>query len=174
MKVTIQGEITERLANGFVATLADAGNQEVDVLIDSPGGQLDAALSMAAAVEAYPGRVDAILIRADSAALSIGMPADTVTCALDGYYLLHPPSIEIPAKVAVTSGEMRAAADSSDVAFRRFSRLLEARSGHTDGFWRLLAAEGRRLSAEKMVEFHLADKVSAYPMAWLRCPGVRA
>ena len=171
MKVTIQGEITERLADKFVATLR-ACDEDIILLIDSPGGLVGAALEMASAVETFKGRIDAVLIEADSAALIPALPASSITCALDGSYLLHPVSIEIPSRTSVSPAEMREAADDSDVVFRKITRMMEAKSGHTDGFWRLLACEGRRLSSEAMLELHLADRVSPYPRAWLRRPGV--
>lgn len=166
-RIWVRGEISDRTASDFKTDLAAFEGLHIDVVVDSIGGQVESALSMAEAVREH-GRVTAFYVRADSAALVIGLGAEEVVCAKGSDFLLHEPTIQIPRDVMVTPGEMRGAAAGADDGLVRASRLMEKRSGRPDSFWRLLASEGRRLTAEEMVKWGLANRVSDYTAAELR------
>ena len=137
------GEVSERTAASLERDLGACAGVGVTVTVDSPGGDLLAGIRIANAVREH-GQASAVLKRADSAALAF-VAAKTVRVVEGVSYLLHQPVVEIPHSVAVSGPEMHEAADAMARNFATFSRALEPRI--SDGLFRLLAAEDRRLTA---------------------------
>ena len=103
MKVWIRGEITADTAFSFVARVEGCQDDEIEVLVDSAGGDAVAAFSMAAALVRSEVPSAGTLLRADSAALVAGIGCGKRTAARDASALLHDATIEIPKATSVTA-----------------------------------------------------------------------
>lgn len=173
--VAIRGEIDDAMAQRFELSMAAlAGGYSVEIIIDSNGGCVQAAEKMHEAIREHRGRTSATLIAADSAGLIPALACREVVVAKGASFLIHNASIQVPRSVLLAPADLRASADYTDDATTTISRLMERKSGATDGFWRSMMAEGRHLDAEEMVKLRLADRISPYTAAQLRAERLRS
>ncbi len=166
-RIWVEGEITEASANTFIADVARCGSADIEVYVDSVGGTVDGALRMAACLQKRRGRIEMTLLKADSAALYLIMAGDHVVCARDASCLLHGAMADVRAGLRTRDELNEAAEEISDVE-RGLSRLLEARTGLPDTSFRMLAAKGKRLTAENLLAYHLVDSILPSPKSHLR------
>ena len=169
-RLAITHEITPATAAAFADRIKASGHEELEVLIDCPGGDVDAAFAMANAIHAAKGHTTAILLRADSAALFVSLGADRRIAARDGTALLHNTTIEVPGRVSVTAGELRTAAANTERTQLDVSRALELETSTPTHLWQRLMAGNTRLNAEAMLKHRLVSAISPWSKARLRAP----
>ena len=168
MRILVTGEITPATAARFVAKVEGCQDMEIEVLIDCPGGDLDAAFVMANALHAAEARTTAALLKADSAALYVALGAARRIAARDGSALLHNVMIEMPRATSLTASELRVAAEDTERKQRAISWILERKTGAPDSWWRTLMARNTRLTAEAMLKHRLISAISPWPSKHLR------
>lgn len=162
----VDGEINAASAAAFTRAVENA-KADITVCVDSVGGFLEPALRVAAALKAAPGRVTAVLLKADSAALFLCLGADRVVAAKDCQALLHDFHLG-EVREGLTAGDLEDAADylrrrQSDVA-----ALLGKRTGASLTFWGSLMKRGERLTAQQLKSYGLVDTILPFSAAHLR------
>lgn len=162
----MSGAISDSSAQRFISTVENYGGSLLEVYVDSEGGSLDGAFKMAAALQRFQGRTEVFLGRAHSAAAYVGLPADKVIAARDATVLLHPLTIVSTAVHNATASDLKSIANHLESMKVTASRMLEARSGTPDSYWRLLMEEETYLAAEALLEHRLVDEISPLPRSY--------
>lgn len=168
MRLSVEGEITRASAETFVRRVQACKDGEITVLVDSKGGLLDGAVKMGEALRRFKGDSKVLLLRADSAALFVAVGADTIVCARDGAAVLHGATINVPRSANLSPAALRIAAEATEQMERYACRLLQAKTGAPEGYWRLRMAENKTLTAEELARERLVDEISAWPKRHLR------
>ena len=160
MKLAIKGELTQSTARAFVARVEACQDAEINVLVDSSGGDLGAAFVMWGALQRSEARTTAILLRADSAAMFAALGADQRIAARDASAMMHDTTAVIPQAASVSAGDLRDAAEHIERLDRFTDRALALKTGKPDGLWRLLSASSTTLSATDMLRHGLIASIS--------------
>ena len=164
MRLWVRGEITPDTAVGFVARVKACKDDEIiEVLVDSPGCEYSAALSMVAALMNSKAQSTGILLCASSAALQVAVACDRRIAASDGAAFLHDGSMEWTADSRRTANELHAAAESLEQKQRFAEQVLALQTGTPTGIWRCLMGAGTELNAAGMLATGIASEISQWP-----------
>lgn len=167
MILWVEGEITPLLAHNFGVRVAAYLGNELTIVIDSNGGDVDSACWMGLAIQEFEGLSEAYVLRAESAALLTALAADHVVAAKDATGLLH--SARSKALGSLLSPELlRAAAEHTEHTNANVAKFLERKTTEPASFWRMLMAFNQRLTAEHMAGLGLVYEVSLLSSADLR------
>jgi ATP-dependent protease ClpP protease subunit len=166
--VMLTGEITEASSARCCAAI-EAAKGDLELVIDSPGGNFGHALQIGAAIQKRTGKTTAIVLRAESAAVIPMAACSSAIMARDGHVTVHEASLHVPA----TLSNLDAAASTLIYGQRQIADILAARSKSTPSsfFMYLMNAnggQGTRLSPEDCVTYGIADRVSPWPARYLR------
>lgn len=165
--VMLTGEITPASAARTIAQI-EAVRGDLELVINSPGGNFGHALEIAAAIQGHTGKTTAVVCVAESAAVMVMAACSSAVIARDGHVTVHEASLHVPA----TLSNLDAAASTLIYGQRQIADILAARSKSTPSsfFMYLMNAnggQGTRLSPEDCVTYGIADKVSPWPKAYL-------
>lgn len=127
----------------------------VDVLIESEGGSVAAALAMARLLKALPCPVRTWnLSSVDSAAIVVFAAGSDRYCAPGGSFFFHPVGREVVG--AKTAEEFRKIADEIDSDERQVAEFMSEATGTMAETWQLLMRTSRTMSAEEALATGLA------------------
>ena len=164
----ITAAISTATAVDFAQTVRDSTAAEIEVIIDSPGGEVDAAFYMASALKNSSARTTAILLRADSAALFVALGVDRRIVAKDGTVRLHNTTGEVTRDFSVTADQFEAAAADLRGTERNICRVLENSTGTPEHMWQQWMNNDRTMTAEAMLKHRLVDSISTQTCSQIR------
>ena len=164
----ITAAISTATAVAFAQSIRDSTAAEIEVIIDSPGGEVDAAFYMASALKHTSARTTAILLRADSAALFVALGVDRRIVAKDGTVRLHNTTGEVTRDFSVTADQFEAAAGDLRATERNICRVLENSTGTPEHMWQQWMNNDRTMTAEAMLKHRLVDSISTQTCSQIR------
>lgn len=166
-RLWVTGEITAASGRRFENAVEMARGLSIEALIDSEGGLIASAARMADALLDFPGGAEAVVLRADSAALLVLAACRSATAAGDASALVHEPAatVHLPALRRGDAEHLASAMRRQEVDF---ARRLEARTGRPDSFWLYLAERETTLTAQDMLAYGLVSSISPYPASYYR------
>lgn len=156
--IWIDGAIDGPLAERVVAAISRASGS-VEVIIDSPGGEVEASLRIADALLKSPQATSACILRADSSALWCCIGAGRVTAARDGSALVHELSAYVAEGGVRSQDELHGAAHHLSGQTSTLCDLMAKRTGETWGLWHELMRRGERQSAESLKGYNLVNTI---------------
>ncbi len=143
-------------AADFVAELSMLGNQDVDLHVNSPGGDVFDGLAILNTLRAYSGRVVAYVDGiAASAASFIVMGADEVVMQPNTELMIH----DAWGMCLGNSADMRDMAERLDKVSDNIASIYARRGSDDTATWRERMRAEMWLSPEEAVEYGLADRV---------------
>ena len=166
-RLVIRDEITSATALAFARSVRDTKADEIEVLIDCTGGEVDASFDMALSLQRFKGRTTALLLKADSAALFVALGVDRRIAARDGIARLHNVTAELAGDQSVNAPELEGAADDLRSYERNISRLLENATGTPAHKWQGWIDAKTTMDAEAMLKHGLVERISRWPKAAL-------
>lgn len=134
------------------ALYAEDGNDDVDIILDSPGGSCDAAVKIYDVIRGYPGNVRIVISgMAASAATMIAMAGNSVAMTPGSIFMVHDPS-------TVVYGNEQELTDA-----------IEVLRVYKDSILNLYAARGvdRNAAADAMVKTTFMDANTALEMGFI-------
>lgn len=152
--------ITPETAREFVETLAKAPPAEpITIRVNSPGGDLAAALAMVSALQRRPGALVAIEGLAASAATLLCCVARTVASS-SAMVMIHAPWTAATGN----AGALREMADTLDAWSGQIIALYRAKTRKSEGaIRRLLSGGDQWLTAQEAREMGLVDAINDAP-----------
>jgi len=120
-------------ANDFVKELrALKGVSKINLHINSPGGYINDALAMYAAIQEHPAKVTARITFAASAATFVAMAADTILLHKNAQMFIH----DAHGFAMGNAADMRLLADMLDEESQNIASIYSERAGGTSDEWR--------------------------------------
>ncbi|MGE0408866.1 MAG: head maturation protease, ClpP-related [Amphiplicatus sp.] len=152
------GDIYARDVSRALKAAKDAS--EIDLRINSAGGDVFEGVAIYEALQRFPGRVTAHVDGlAASAASFIAMAADEIRIAPAGFIMIHPAQ-----GLGIGPAEtMRQMADTLDKITARIAQAYSARTGVTEDKALALMAAETWFDAEEAVAAGFADRLSEAP-----------
>jgi ATP-dependent protease ClpP protease subunit len=157
--IRIEGEIDAKAAERFRRELDAAGNDDVIVEINSPGGSFIAGLGMFSALRDHAGETVARVIHAGSAATIPMCACKEVAMAPEGSVFIHEPSALAVKDIQLDIGDLNSCVGRLEGTATIIAGLYAARAGGRLEWWRHQMAEGTTWSAKGAVACGLADGV---------------
>ena len=164
--VNVQGEITQESAFEFALALqylnSVSQNEVITVLVNSPGGSIDAGLLMYDAIQTSPAPVRLVVLGA-----AYSMAAVIVASGLHGRYLLpnsklmlHEPLLGYPIGGNTTS--IKTISDDLLATRDKINTILAKHTGKTKEEIEEATKHDHYFTADESVKFGLCDKVITF------------
>ncbi len=163
-KLLIEGEITSESAMAFVKNLLILNTENnsdlpIDVIINSPGGEIAAGLMMYDAIQTSKSPVRMFCL-----GRAFSMAAILFASGTHGRYLLphaelmlHEPLVDC--KLGGSSSSIRALSDSLIETKKKLNQLLARHTGKTEEEIAKASEYDHFFSAEESIDFGLADEI---------------
>lgn len=150
------GESTS--ASDFVKLLSDIKSSEIELHLNSPGGDIFDGFAIYNALKAHSATVTVIVdAMAASAASFIAQAGDKIIMTKASTMMIHDGSAGVWGPAAT----MREVADLLDKFSNIVADIYASRAGETSEFWRNLMVEEVWYNAQEAVDAGLADEVGA-------------
>jgi ATP-dependent protease ClpP protease subunit len=144
-------------AKGFLSSLSAVSGEELDVEINSPGGDIIAAIAMYNGLRASGKKINVkVLGVAASAASLIAMAGDTIEMPANTYMMIHNPW----SFVAGNAAELREAADTLDKIGEAAVNTYASRTGKPADEIRKMLATDNWMTADDCLAAGFCTKVS--------------
>lgn len=164
--LNIRGEITQSSAFEFALALQHLNNvsetEPVTVLINSPGGSIDAGLLMYDAIQSSPAPVRLVVLGA-----AYSMAAIIFASGLHGRFILpnsklmlHEPLLGYP--IGGNTSSIKSISDDLLATRDKINGILAKHTGKTKAEIEEATKEDHYFTAEESVAFGLADKVITF------------
>ena len=164
--LTIRGEITQDSAFDFALALQHLNSvsetEPVTVLVNSPGGSIDAGLLMYDAIQSSPAPVRLVVLGA-----AYSMAALIFASGLHGRYILpnsklmlHEPLLGYP--IGGNTSSIKSISDDLLATRDKINGILAKHTGKTKAEIEAATKEDHYFTAEESVGFGLADKVITF------------
>jgi ATP-dependent protease ClpP protease subunit len=145
-------------ADDFVKMLSEIKSSEIELHLNSPGGDIFDGFAIYNALKAHPAKVNVVVdAMAASAASFIAQAGDKITMTKASTMMIHDGSAGAWGPAAV----MRDVADLLDKFSNIAADIYASRAGNTSEFWRNLMIEEVWYNAQEAVDAGLADEVGA-------------
>lgn len=165
-KVFIEGEIEREKANEFIKKIMllniESTTEPIDVLINSPGGEINAGLLMYDVIQASKAPIRTYCI---GTAYSMG--AVLFACGIHGRYMLphselmlHEPLLGN--RVGGNASSIRSISESLMETRKKINGILAKHTGKTEEEIEKATSFDHYYTAEESVEFSLADKIISF------------
>ena len=165
-KVFIEGEIEREKANEFIKQIMllniESTTEPIDVLINSPGGDINAGLLMYDVIQASKAPIRTYCI---GTAYSMG--AVLFACGIHGRYMLphselmlHEPLLGN--RVGGNASSIRSISESLMETRKKINGILAKHTGKTEEEIEKATSFDHYYTAEESVEFSLADKIISF------------
>ena len=165
-KVFIEGEIEREKANEFIKQIMllniESTTEPIDVLINSPGGEINAGLLMYDVIQASKAPIRTYCI---GTAYSMG--AVLFACGIHGRYMLphselmlHEPLLGN--RVGGNVSSIRSISESLMETRKKINGILAKHTGKTEEEIEKATSFDHYYTAEESVEFSLADKIISF------------
>ncbi len=165
-KVFIEGEIEREKANEFIKQIMllniESTTEPIDVLINSPGGEINAGLLMYDVIQASKAPIRTYCI---GTAYSMG--AVLFACGIHGRYMLphselmlHEPLLGN--RVGGNASSIRSISESLMETRKKINGILAKHTGKTEEEIEKATSFDHYYTAEESVEFSLADKIISF------------
>lgn len=143
-------------ADAFLNDLRETESEEIELHLNTPGGNVFQGIAIYNALRNAPARVEVVV---DSLAASIGsviaMAGDKISMAEGSQMMIH----EARAMEAGTAADLRKMADTLDRQSTNIASIYASRAGQEVSFWRDLMLAETWMFADEAVEFGLADEI---------------
>ena len=163
--VNVHGEINQSSAFEFALALQHLniiGEEPITVLINSPGGSIDAGLLMYDAIQASPAPIKIIVL-----GVAYSMAAVLLACGQHGRYMLpnsklmlHEPLLGYPIGGDTTS--IKTISDNLLATRDKINNILAKHTGKTKAEIEEATKQDHYFTSEESVMFGLADKVIGF------------
>lgn len=164
--ITIQGEITQDSAFEFTLSLQHLNNvsetEPVTVLINSPGGSIDAGLLMYDAIQTSPAPVRMVVL-----GIAYSMAALIFASGLQGRYILpnsklmlHEPLLGYP--IGGNTSSIKTISDNLLATRDKINGILAKHTGKTKKQIERATKYDHFFNSEESVKFGLADKIITF------------
>ena len=164
--LNIRGEITQDSAFEFALALQHLNSvsetEPVTVLVNSPGGSIDAGLLMYDAIQTSPAPIRLVVLGA-----AYSMAAVIFASGKDGRYLLpnsklmlHEPLLGCP--IGGNTSSIKTISDDLLATRDKINTILSKHTGKTKAEIEEVTKHDHYFTAEESVEFGMADKVITF------------
>lgn len=165
-KVFIEGEIDREAANEFIKQIMllnlESTSEPIDVMINSPGGEINAGLLMYDVIQSSKAPIRTYCI---GTAYSMG--AVLFACGVHGRYMLphselmlHEPLLGN--RVGGNASSIRSISESLMETRKKLNGILAKHTGKTEEEIEKATSFDHYYTAEESVEFSLADKIISF------------
>ena len=167
------GEIAPRSAAIAVTEIEAAPPGALRLFVDSPGGDLDAAFDVARALQRRSGPTEAIVLRAESAAIVPTVSCGAVSMAEDGHLLLHAVGLFAAGVTVHDLADVTKILRSEE---QRIADLLAHHSGRErPSFFKYLmnlnGGAGTKLAPQSALSYGVADRIVPFASDHIRRMG---
>jgi len=167
-KVFIEGEINAESACEFVRKImllnAEDAEKPIDVLINSPGGEINSGLAMYDVIQASKAP-----IRIFCVGRAYSMGAVLFACGNHGRYMLpnselmlHEPLISN--RIGGSTSSIKSISDSMQETKKKMNRILAKHTGKSEEEVEQATGYDHYFRAEESVEFGLCDQIADFSM----------
>lgn len=158
-EILLYGEVGWEFDAGWLASALDGADDEVTLLVHSPGGDVFEGVAISNAIRRARAHGTRVVARVQgicaSAASYMCLTADEVVAEPGSVFMVHPPS----AVCAGTAGDMRETAQALDTCRDSIIDLYCRRTGRSPEEVDAVMGASTWMTAERAVEWGLADRV---------------